>query len=366
MLLWSVLVDRDYRSPDTGLDYAGPRPRAEALATTSVKIVGLWGTWLVIGALYFVLREYEQEKFRLFFAALLALAPFLLVLSVPYIHFVDRRMREPHDTLWHAGQWFLRRPHDPAMVLEHARCWAIKGFFLALMVAGLPYQVHYVTGAGWGAVFAGGVDFIRWLIGVVFLVDLSFAVVGYVFTSRLFDAHIRTANPFAMAWIVALICYPPFILMGGNGPLNYRDGMSWLDWLDGRPLVADVWGAMILVLAIIYGWATVAFGLRFSNLTHRGILTNGPYRFFKHPAYLAKNLFWWLVFMPFVSTEGPLEALRNSALLLIVNLVYWLRAKSEEWHLMQDPAYRAYCAWMAEHGLLARLRRGLIALLTGR
>ena len=51
---------------------------------------------------------------------------------------------------------------------------------------------------------------------------------------------------------------------------------------------------------------------RFSNLTHRGIITNGPYRYSKHPAYLAKNLSWWLVSMPFMITVSPLA---NAALL---------------------------------------------------
>ena len=50
-----------------------------------------------------------------------------------------------------------------------------------------------------------------------------------------------------------------------------------------------IWGAILVVLTGIYAWATMAFGLRFSNLTHRGILTHGPYAFTKHPAYMSKN-----------------------------------------------------------------------------
>ena len=46
----------------------------------------------------------------------------------------------------------------------------------------------------------------------------------------------------------------------------------------------------------------MAFGIRFSNLTHRGILTHGPYAFSRHPAYLSKNLFWWISTIPFLTT----------------------------------------------------------------
>ena len=37
------------------------------------------------------------------------------------------------------------------------------------------------------------------------------------------------------------------------------------------------------------------FSFRFSNLTHRGIITSGPYRFTKHPSYVSKNIAWSFV-----------------------------------------------------------------------
>ena len=63
-------------------------------------------------------------------------------------------------------------------------------------------------------------------------------------------------------------------------------------------------GAWLVFLTAVYAWATVAFGFRFSNLTHRGILTHGPYAWTKHPAYVSKNLFWWCAVLPFLATSG--------------------------------------------------------------
>ena len=63
------------------------------------------------------------------------------------------------------------------------------------------------------------------------------------------------------------------------------------------------WGSTILVCIAVYSWATISFGIRFSNLTNRGIITNGPYRYTKHPAYIAKNLSWWMESVPFVSNQ---------------------------------------------------------------
>jgi protein-S-isoprenylcysteine O-methyltransferase Ste14 len=117
------------------------------------------------------------------------------------------------------------------------------------------------------------------------------------------------------------------------------------------------------VLTAIYAWATVAFGLRFSNLTYRGVLTNGPYRFSRHPAYLSKNLFWWLSVLPFlVTSHSPVDTIRNTVLLGCVSAIYFWRAKTEEAHLLgEDARYREYHAWMESHGAvtapMARLLR---------
>src|SRR5262249_31326336 len=118
-----------------------------------------------------------------------------------------------------------------------------------------------------------------------------------------------------------------------------------------------------LILVGTYALSTVQFGIRFSNLTNRGIITNGPYRWLKHPAYVSKNLSYWLMSLPFLSTAGAGEGLRNSALLLGVNMIYYLRAKTEEDNWGNDPIYRDYEAFMRDHGLLGMMRRRLPAVL---
>ena len=115
-------------------------------------------------------------------------------------------------------------------------------------------------------------------------------------------------------------------------------------------------GAVLVALTGVYAWATFAFGLRFSNLTYRGVITNGPYRWTRHPAYVSKNLFWWAAVLPFLVTTGsPVEAIRNSFFLLVVNGIYFWRAKTEEKHLLGDPAYQAYWAWAQRNALVPRL-----------
>jgi protein-S-isoprenylcysteine O-methyltransferase Ste14 len=236
----------------------------------------------------------------------------------------------------------------------------VKAFFLPFMLGGVP--------GGFGAFVRGDpvsalgnpVELAQWLIGFMFLVDMGIATVGYMLTFRPLDAHIRSANPFAAAWMPALICYPPFILMMDGGPLDYHPGTAdWTWWLQGHPLAQAVMGLLLVALTGFYAWATVAFGPRFSNLTNRGILTHGPYALTRHPAYLSKNLFWWLATLPWLSTGSLVDAARATLTLAAVSGVYYWRARSEERHLLADPAYRAYSDWIDRHGAIPRFLRWL-------
>ena len=48
--------------------------------------------------------------------------------------------------------------------------------------------------------------------------------------------------------------------------------------------------------------------------------------------------------------------MRATVILALVSAVYFWRARTEERHLLaEDPKYRAYHAWMAEHGLVTGL-----------
>ena len=187
-------------------------------------------------------------------------------------------------------------------------------------------------------------------------------MVGYFLTMKPLDAHIRTANPYLAGWLAALICYPPFIQMGGTGVLDYLPGgADWGLWFQDHVTLAWFWAAWLVFLTGIYAWATMIYGIRFSNLTYRGVITNGPYRFTRHPAYLSKNLFWWFSTIPFLTTtDSPSDALRNTVLLAGVSAVYYWRAKTEEKHLLaEDVKYREYHAWMAQN---APITRGLARL----
>jgi protein-S-isoprenylcysteine O-methyltransferase Ste14 len=231
----------------------------------------------------------------------------------------------------------------------------VKGFFTAFMISIVPGGFGILVANDWAPQLANPVALAGLLITAMFVLDAQIGTVGYIMTMKPLDAQIRSANPFLAGWLAALVCYPPFQLMQGNGPLYYQTNtQNWAYWFEGYNALLWVWATVLVVLAAIYAWATVAFGLRFSNLTYRGVLTNGPYRFTKHPAYLAKNAFWWLETLPFLVVSHSLtDMVRNTFFLACVSAIYFWRAKTEEAHLLaEDPKYRAYADWMAKYGVI--------------
>ena len=363
MIAWSLAVDKVHRRASTGIDWSRRRPSAETRDISVTKIAGLWATFAIIGFLYCVGRWYWDGQYLFAMEVIGAAAIPLFLLTVPYVLWLDRYLIDPRDGAWHFGALLIgREAYDAAQVKAHFRIWAVKGFFCAFMISILPGGFAWVVNLDLTAIAGNPAATALALIELLFLIDVQMAMVGYLVTMKPLDAQIRSANPYVAGWVAALICYPPFILMGDGGPLNYHPGTAdWTHWLDGHPALLAVWGAWLVFLTAIYAWATVIFGLRFSNLTYRGVITNGPYRFTRHPAYVSKNLFWWSATLPFLSVNHSMtEMVRNTVLLAMVSGVYYWRARTEERHLMgEDEKYRAYHAWMAANGPVTRLLAGI-------
>ncbi|WP_395330486.1 DUF1295 domain-containing protein [Novosphingobium sp. BL-8H] len=360
MSLWSLLVDKVHRRPSTGIDWTRARPFAETLDVSITKLAGLWATWALIAGYYCIGRWYWDGQYLFAMEVIGAAAVPLLVLSIPYVFWLDRHLVEPRDAAWHFGALLIgREAWDIGQVKRHGRAWAIKAFFGAFMISILPGGFAQIVNADFGSMVHDPVRLGLTLIALLFLIDVQIGTVGYIFTFRPLDAHIRSGNPLLAGWVAALMCYPPFVwgTMGRADVLGYEvNTPGWAYWLQGHTALLWLWAALLVTLTAIYAWATFAFGLRFSNLTYRGVLTNGPYRFTRHPAYLSKNLFWWCSTLPFlVSSHALTDMVRNTVLLGVVSAIYYWRARTEEAHLLaEDAKYRAYHAWMAENALITR------------
>jgi len=316
------------------------------------------GTLGSIGFIYWLLPEYGNPVFKLFFDFVAAVFPYLVVPSILYIYVVDAYMTDPRDGYWHAGRFFLGHSAETnrGLLWQYALGWLVKGFFIPLMLPEAGRNIAQIYGSIFFHGAPGFLPFFDCAWTTIFTVDVTFASIGYMLCLRIADTHIRSTEPTLQGWLIALICYAPFWSVFDSHYLGYGAASPyWASLFYRHPDLQIAWGGTILCLAAVYVWATVSFGCRFSNLTHRGIITNGPYRWSKHPAYIAKNLSWWMVSVPFASKLGMAGSVQMCLLLGIVNLIYFLRARTEERHLSRDPDYVAYALWMDQHGLLRPL-----------
>ena len=367
MALVELLVFKAPQRESAGLDWTtAPRDSRSRVLT---KLAGLLATMFAVAAVYWLAPEYHGEFYLPYYKALVFAVPLWLLVAAPYFWYVDRRQRDPHDGYWHMGLVVTGRAgqSDRAVLLQHLLGWLVKGYFLPLMMVYLVQNVEWLRFSAQNPWRTDWLGIYEALFRFSFMVDLAFCVIGYTLSLRVIDSHMRSVEPTLFGWLVTLVCYEPIWSLINAAYLNYESGRSWAQLLEGHPSIAWLWGGAIIGLLAVYSWATVVFGLRFSNLTHRGIITNGPYRWLRHPAYVCKCLSWWLIAVPFIPNHGDiLEAFRLSALLLVVNGIYVLRAWTEEIHLRRDPAYVRYAEWIDQHGLVAQLRRRLPVVSFGR
>lgn len=354
VLLTDLLWQKVHRRASTGMTLSRNSP---SWSRSLFKFAGLLGSLGFVALLYWLFPEYHGDFYDNYYRMLSLVVPPWLVIALPYIYFVDRKMARPLDGYWHLGRVVTMQwgQVNWRIVGQHLLGWLVKGFFLPLMFTYMCNDLHHFLSTD-VTKLSGFKAWFDLLYALCYFIDVGLVVMGYLLALRIADTHLRSAEPTMLGWAVALVCYEPFWSLFGRQYLAYSTGFPWGAWLWDKPLLYGIWGCAILLLTGIYVWATVSFGARFSNLTHRGIITNGPYRWTKHPAYIAKNLSWWLISVPFVANAPAGEILRHCLLLLGVNAVYAMRARTEERHLSSDPEYVAYAQWIDTHGLFRALR----------
>ena len=273
-----------------------------------------------------------------YFAIEVVMVAYLVLLPLFYATFPDDYTVKCR-LFWRAiANLRRRRPTEKEAVA--IRAVAVKAFFMPLMIAWLfSGSIAFFH----GITHPGTFGFYDLALCLIVLVDLIFFTVAYGVEHPKLGNEIRSVEPTLLGWASALVCYPPIQLLT----------IATLGWYPLEQPEYDVyglqWPAAFLMLGLmgIYTWASVSLGLKASNLTNRGTVSRGPYAVIRHPAYICKNLFWWVAAMPVVLTLIQAGDW-GTAGLAILSLTAWtgiytVRAITEERHLKADPDYRAYC-----------------------
>ncbi|MBO6281682.1 MAG: hypothetical protein J6N49_04020 [Alphaproteobacteria bacterium] len=317
------------------------------------KEIALLVTFGCIGIFYWLLPMYDYNDFQhKYFPFLKILLPSLVVGSIPYFAFMDKIDPEPEDAYYKIGYAIIHRQKTLTKfeLGNYIRIWLVKAFWLALMQPYMMEKLNWLAKFDIAYFMDKPMEWFWAANAFCFFIDLTYASVGYMMNFKFLNTQTRTAEPTFLGWFVAIMCYWPFW-----GVLFYKfffryDEIGWLSVFEVQSIGWWLWFVMIIGLEFLYSMATVAAGIRFSNLTYRGLWNTGPYKYTKHPAYVFKNISWWLISMPFMA-QTPAMAVKLSFLLFGVNIIYYLRAKTEERHLSHYPEYVEYALAMNDKSI---------------
>jgi protein-S-isoprenylcysteine O-methyltransferase Ste14 len=178
---------------------------------------------------------------------------------------------------------------------------------------------------------------------LILFVDTLLFTLGYIIEVPALGNRIRSVDPTFFGWFICLACYPPFNDFTGR----------FLEWQSNdfphfeNSAIHYIANGCLLISLGIYSWASVALGFKASNLTNRGIVSHGPYACVRHPAYIAKNLAWWIGALPtlYIAFSTGDAKIAGYSLLALCGwtTIYALRAITEERHLLLlDNGYAQY------------------------
>jgi protein-S-isoprenylcysteine O-methyltransferase Ste14 len=168
-----------------------------------------------------------------------------------------------------------------------------------------------------------------------FLIDTALYTFGYLFESSLLKNRIRSVESTWLGWMSALLCYPPLNELFSKIAPQQSSTYAYF----GTTELTFVARLVMMGLVFIYVFASISLGAKCSNLTNRGIVTKGAYSIVRHPAYIAKVLFWWITIIPLM-IPNPFVIVA----MLAWTMIYFIRAVTEERHLSSDNDYIKYCS----------------------
>jgi len=343
VLLLMIFLDRLTMSLPMVIPSSPPPTRLFKRVTCRYLSLGMM--MIIASCIYFVHPFYQTDFYKPF-RSLFKL--FILIYAVggwPYIYWTLLR-NPPSSVSDNALYPFAWCRHWKTIFRRRSRIvllgFVVEGFYLPLMSVFLLGEFNQFSNAFHRLRFNEVSGFIKhetiYAMGYhgMYYIDALLAMIGYFSASRWLGNKIRSVDLTVLGWASALSCYPPF-----NGLTDTY--FPWPSHDDAYLIIQSHWirdllmGA-ILSLTAIYVLATMMFGLRFSNLTNRGILDRGPYAWVRHPAYAAKNISWWLESLPWFGNLGNILGIVGWS------AIYVVRTWTEERHLGSDSSYLAYKA----------------------
>ncbi|UFZ01600.1 hypothetical protein LQG66_19960 [Bradyrhizobium ontarionense] len=363
-----VMSAIEYRRANIGVVRPRLNWRDAAARVARNWVEAMLGAIVVVGFWTLVRVEYGRPEFRPLWEALDVSLPVVAPAVLLHAVIAEWRLGRTRDSGTPVLSLLLagRSGVDVDGLRRTALSLLVRAIFLPLNFCSLVGVLHHFRWYEYDLLTGryGGAE-----TGVVIYGLLIAAITpGYLFSSRLLATQVKSVDSSPLAWCVTLACYSPFSALIFDRLLDYRARAggsltykSYVDILEYRPGLSALVIFAALMCQLFHYWGEATFGLRSSNLSNRGIIVDGPYRFTKHPVYLSKCVGWFIIYCP-VFANDALGVLRSTALLGSVFLIFALRARCEERFLSGDPSYVAYALSMDSKGMFAPLSRRICSL----
>jgi protein-S-isoprenylcysteine O-methyltransferase Ste14 len=294
--------------------------RAIKLYLSSV-FVYIFG-YLLLYLIPFYRNFLSEQSLNMFFYFLLS---FIILSPIYYFLSTNRySTNKPYTFLLSLVKVFRKEKLD-FKDKTAARFLLVKIFFLPLMLQ------FFINNYNWFLQNLKSASFFAIMITLIFTIDTFVFFFGYSFEFKFLKNRVKSVEPTFFGWFVAIICYPPFNGVVGNYFLWGANDYAYF-WSDGVTMAFRV---IIIFLLLVYLSATFALGPKASNLTNRGIVTKFPYSVVRHPAYISKNLMWWITLLPVINFKFAMG-------MGVWLMIYFFRAYTEERHLSSDNDYIEY------------------------
>ena len=282
---------------------------------------------------------------------------FYLVASLYIILLVPYYLSYPQASKARLTLRYLKKTTSGSSLIQAEEITAFKAiivklFFIPLMLVWLTNHVVNMTNNlanSFENIALVSTDFLSFFnthffwtaFSLILFVDVLFFTLGYLVETPFFKNTIKSVEPTIIGWAVVILCYPPFNTMTSNFISWYSTDFPSF----ANPAVHITLNIVILILMAIYASASWALWLKASNLTNRGIVTTGPYKYVRHPAYICKNVAWLIGGIPMIYVAASSNELSLVSVCIWLGswaYIYYLRAITEENHLSTDPDYIAY------------------------
>ena len=288
---------------------------------------------------------------------------FLLILVTEYI------LGEKKDGTYQFGLLVRLqiREIDWKIFFDGALEWLVRCIFLLINFFSVVSFISKLRAGGIPDPAAGFVNFIMGIDTLLFTILLLSILPGYIFASRLIGTEVKKVDHTWFGWLITLASYSPLSAGVSAGWTRYvptpeASGISdslpiWAHLTSEYSFILYPIGTLIIAMALFHLWAEALLGVRSANLSMRGIITIGPFRFTKHPVYVSKCLQWTCIYLPFLNAIGFLNSFRYGILFVLVCAIFVGRALAEEKLLAEDPDYVKYALFMDDKSIFAFVGR---------